>query len=168
MARALRFLPGFTQSRPFKASLKMEPQFAPALTRSRRPVRVLHPEDLILLKLGAGGPQDLSDAGGFLADPPPQLNLNRAPIPTHRELDAERALSRDEHSRFLRLCEIGEDFARHLHGVKPTHAKARAALKKIIEAGHDIEEDGSIFCCALCWNTAQRYAATGRLNGFTT
>ena len=81
MARALRFLPGFTQSRPFKASLKMEPQFAPALSRlqalSRRPVRVLHPEDLILLKLGAGGPQDLSDVGGLLADPPPQLNLSR-------------------------------------------------------------------------------------------
>lgn len=44
---------------------------------SRRPVLVLHPEDLILLKLEAGGPQDLVDVGGLLADPPPQLNLNR-------------------------------------------------------------------------------------------
>jgi len=44
---------------------------------ARRRVPVLHPEDLILLKLEAGGPQDLSDVGGLLADPPPQLNLAR-------------------------------------------------------------------------------------------
>jgi hypothetical protein len=44
---------------------------------SRRRVRVLHPEDLILLKLDAGGPQDLADVEGLLVDPPPQLNLAR-------------------------------------------------------------------------------------------
>jgi hypothetical protein len=38
---------------------------------------VLHPEDLILLKLEAGGPQDFADVSGLLADPPAQLNLNR-------------------------------------------------------------------------------------------
>jgi hypothetical protein len=44
---------------------------------SRRFVPVLHPEDLILLKLEAGGPQDFADVSGLLADPPAQLNLNR-------------------------------------------------------------------------------------------
>ena len=44
---------------------------------SRQQVRVLHPEDLILLKLDAGGPQDLTDVAGLLADPPPQLDLHR-------------------------------------------------------------------------------------------
>lgn len=43
----------------------------------RRLIPVLHPEDLILLKLDAGGPQDLIDAEGLLADPPPQLDLDR-------------------------------------------------------------------------------------------
>ena len=44
---------------------------------SRRRVPVLHPEDLILLKLEAGGPGDLTDVAGLLADPPRQLNLSR-------------------------------------------------------------------------------------------
>jgi Nucleotidyl transferase AbiEii toxin, Type IV TA system len=44
---------------------------------SRRRVPVLHPEDLILLKLDAGGPQDLADVEELLADPPPQLNVAR-------------------------------------------------------------------------------------------
>jgi hypothetical protein len=44
---------------------------------SRRRVRVLHPEDLILLKLDAGGPQDLADVEGLLTNPPQQLNLAR-------------------------------------------------------------------------------------------
>jgi hypothetical protein len=44
---------------------------------SRRRVQVLHPEDLILLKLHAGGPQDLADVEGLLADPRPELNLAR-------------------------------------------------------------------------------------------
>lgn len=43
---------------------------------SRR-VQVLHPEDLILLKLDAGGPQDLADVEGLLADPPAELNVTR-------------------------------------------------------------------------------------------
>ena len=42
---------------------------------SRRRIQILHPEDLILLKLDAGGPQDLADVEGLLADPPPQLNV---------------------------------------------------------------------------------------------
>ncbi len=44
---------------------------------SRRRVQVLHPEDLILLKLDAGGPQDLADVEGLLANPPAELNLTR-------------------------------------------------------------------------------------------
>ena len=44
---------------------------------SRQQVRVLHPEDLILLKLEADAPQNLIDVQGLLADPPPQLNLHR-------------------------------------------------------------------------------------------
>ncbi len=45
------------------------------VTLSRQRVQVLHPEDLILLKLDAGGPQDLADVENLLADPPPELNL---------------------------------------------------------------------------------------------
>lgn len=54
-----------------------------ALTRtvtvsvSRRRVRVLHPEDLILLKLDAAGPQHLLDVQALLTDPPPQLKFAR-------------------------------------------------------------------------------------------
>jgi hypothetical protein len=54
-----------------------------ALTRAldiriaRRKIRVLHPEDLILLKLEAGGPQDIADVTGLLNDPPVLLNLSR-------------------------------------------------------------------------------------------
>ena len=44
---------------------------------ARRQVQVLHPEDLILLKLEAGGSQDLADIEGLLADPPIELNLDR-------------------------------------------------------------------------------------------
>ncbi len=44
---------------------------------SRQRVQVLHPEDLILLKLDAGGPQDLADVEGLLADPPSELNVTR-------------------------------------------------------------------------------------------
>jgi hypothetical protein len=40
-------------------------------------VPVLNPEDLILMKLDAGGPQDLLDVEGLLAHPPSQLNLAR-------------------------------------------------------------------------------------------
>jgi hypothetical protein len=39
-------------------------------------ISVLHPEDQILMKLDAGGPQYISDVEGLLANPPPQLNLN--------------------------------------------------------------------------------------------
>ena len=40
-------------------------------------VRVLHPEDLILLKLEAGGPQDLLDVQELLSAPPPELSVRR-------------------------------------------------------------------------------------------
>ena len=36
---------------------------------------VLHPEDLILMKLEAGGPQDLLDVELLLSSPPVELNL---------------------------------------------------------------------------------------------
>jgi hypothetical protein len=51
---------------------------------AQRRVRVLHPEDLILLKLDAGGPQDLLDVRGMLGDPPPELNLSRLKITAAR------------------------------------------------------------------------------------
>jgi hypothetical protein len=38
-------------------------------------ISVLHPEDLILMKLDAGGPQDITDVEALLATPTPQLNL---------------------------------------------------------------------------------------------
>ena len=47
------------------------------VTVSRRRLRVLHPEDLILLKLEAGGPRDFLDIQGLLSAPPPELNLDR-------------------------------------------------------------------------------------------
>lgn len=43
---------------------------------SRLDVFVLHPEDLILLKLEAGGPQDLLDVEGLISNPLPELNLS--------------------------------------------------------------------------------------------
>jgi hypothetical protein len=38
---------------------------------------VLHPEDLILMKLDAGGPQDLLDVQALLSSRPPELNVAR-------------------------------------------------------------------------------------------
>ena len=40
-------------------------------------IPVLHPEDLILMKLEAGGPQDLLDVQELLSVSSPQLNLTR-------------------------------------------------------------------------------------------
>lgn len=70
-----------------------------ALTRSikvklsRRRVPVLHPEDLILLKLEAGGPKDFADVEGLLAEPPPQLNVERLKEAAAR-LRLQRALEK--------------------------------------------------------------------------
>ncbi len=47
------------------------------VTVSRMKVFVLHPEDIILLKLEAGGPQDLLDIEELLFRAPPELNLRR-------------------------------------------------------------------------------------------
>ncbi len=44
---------------------------------SRMEVFVLHPEDLILMKLEAGGPQDLLDVEGLLSNRSPELGLTR-------------------------------------------------------------------------------------------
>ncbi|MBI3303405.1 MAG: hypothetical protein HYZ72_15180 [Deltaproteobacteria bacterium] len=44
---------------------------------SRATVFVLHPEDLILMKLEAGGPQDLLDVEGILSTKPPELDRER-------------------------------------------------------------------------------------------
>ena len=65
------------------------------------------------------------------------------------------SLSREEHDRFLRLCEVGEQLALHLHS-KPNPEKAEAALKEIIASGHNLD-DGSIFDCGLCWQEAKNY-----------
>lgn len=40
-------------------------------------VFVLHPEDLILMKLDAGGPQDLLDVQALLSSKPPDMNVAR-------------------------------------------------------------------------------------------
>jgi len=40
-------------------------------------VFLLHPEDLVLMKLEAGGPQDLLDVEAVLATPPLELNFTR-------------------------------------------------------------------------------------------
>jgi hypothetical protein len=77
------------------------------------------------------------------------------PVPSRTELHAERVLSREEHARFLRLCEIGARLAKYLHA-KPDPAKAEATLRKIIASGYDLE-DGSIFDCAICWQAAKTY-----------
>jgi hypothetical protein len=45
------------------------------LKLGRLEVPVLHPEDLILMKLEAGGPQDLLDVETLLANPPQELSL---------------------------------------------------------------------------------------------
>jgi hypothetical protein len=47
------------------------------VTARRLKISVLHPEDLILLKLEAGGPQDLLDVRVLLASKPPDLDLER-------------------------------------------------------------------------------------------
>lgn len=47
-----------------------------ALKVSGLVVLVLHPEDLLLMKLEAGGPQDLLDVEGLLSNPPSELNLS--------------------------------------------------------------------------------------------
>ncbi|HEY2987130.1 MAG TPA: DUF6036 family nucleotidyltransferase [Candidatus Binatia bacterium] len=46
-----------------------------ALKVSQMEIFVLHPEDLILMKLDAGGPQDLLDVERLLSNAPDQLNL---------------------------------------------------------------------------------------------
>ena len=38
---------------------------------------MLHPEDLILMKLDAGGPQDLLDVQALLSSRPPEMNIAR-------------------------------------------------------------------------------------------
>ena len=57
---------------------------------ARTALPVIHPEDLILLKLEAGGPQDLLDVEGVLAAAPPELDLTRL-----RRNAARLRLSRD-------------------------------------------------------------------------
>jgi len=77
-----------------------------ALTRTvlvrvdRFRIAVLHPEDLVMLKLAAGGPQDLTDIQRLLADPPPQLNLDRL----------KKSAARQRFGQLLARC---------MRGVKP-------------------------------------------------
>jgi hypothetical protein len=44
---------------------------------TRTTIPVLHPEDLILMKLQAGGPQDLLDVESILSANPPELDRQR-------------------------------------------------------------------------------------------
>ena len=48
-----------------------------AVEVARLKVFVLHPEDLVLMKLEAGGPQDLLDVQNLLSNPPPELDQTR-------------------------------------------------------------------------------------------
>ncbi len=48
-----------------------------ALNVMGRSINVLHPEDLILMKLDAAGPQDLLDVQALLASPPVEIDLRR-------------------------------------------------------------------------------------------
>ena len=81
---------------------------------------------------------------------------NWGAIPSHKELSADGVMSREEHDCFLRLCEVGETLALHLHS-KPNPEKAEAALKELAASGHDVANDGSIFDCGLCWQEAKNY-----------
>ena len=61
-----------------------------AIRVAQTPLPIIHPEDLILLKLEAGGPQDLLDVEGILATAPPELDLARL-----RRSAVRRRLSRE-------------------------------------------------------------------------
>jgi hypothetical protein len=60
-------------------------------------VPVLHPEDLILMKLEAGGPQDLLDVEGLLLEAPRNLIIGRLKQKASRlrlRVQLEKALRR--------------------------------------------------------------------------
>jgi hypothetical protein len=83
-------------------------------------------------------------------------------MPSRKELDCEREITRSEHSDYLRLCRIGARLAKYLHA-KPNPVLAEEALRELIETGHDLD-DGSIFDCGFCWQEAKSYRRTGRLS----
>jgi len=65
-------------------------------------IPVLHPEDLILMKLDAGGPQDLLDVQRLLADPPPQLHIDQLKKSAARQRFAQllnRCLANAKHKK---------------------------------------------------------------------
>ena len=68
-------------------------QRAPAVKVADAEIPVLHPEDLILMKLDAGGPQDLLDVQALLSCRPPELNIDRLKKKAAR-LRLGRALAR--------------------------------------------------------------------------
>lgn len=62
---------------------------------SRLETSVLHPEDLILMKLDAAGPQDLLDVQALLSSPPPELDLSslrRKAVRLHLAEELDRRL----------------------------------------------------------------------------
>jgi len=64
---------------------------------SRLEVFVLHPEDLILMKLDAGGPQDLLDVEALVLNPPRELDLSslrRRAVRLHLAKELDRCLRR--------------------------------------------------------------------------
>jgi hypothetical protein len=60
---------------------------------ARTSIFVLHPEDLILMKLQAGGPQDLLDVESILFANPPELDRQRL-IQTAGKLRLKAVLER--------------------------------------------------------------------------
>ena len=68
-------------------------QRAPAVKVADAEIPVLHPEDLILMKLDAGGPQDLLDVQAWLSCRPPEMNIERLKK-TATRLRLGRALAR--------------------------------------------------------------------------
>lgn len=83
-------------------------------------------------------------------------------LPARDELHADKCLSREEHRRWLSICEMCERLAAALHGMLKCRSeqKAEQALREIV-ACHDLQ-DGSVFCCGSCWRTAIEYQRTGR------
>lgn len=89
--------------------------------------------------------------------------------PGRRDLDAGKHLSRAEYRDWVRVVELGEAVALHLHGMLKYRdaSKVERALKEIIESGHDLQEDGSVFDCNFCWESARHYRRTGHINMLT-
>lgn len=78
-------------------------------------------------------------------------------------LDAGGRLSNEAHQMFLHFAFIGERLATCLHAVIRGRIAEKAAIKEILESGHDVDSDGSIFDCSACWQAAIEFRRKGFL-----